>query len=482
VGSEDTEAILTFLRDRGAGELPHARGRSLLEHLTETAAILGRWHQPEWLRRAALLHSVYGTDAYRRRLLGESDRDAVVELAGPRAERLAHLFARTPRRGLLAGTHRWAPGVLGDPAPTRAELDALVVLHMANLAEQSAAPDGSPGRWLAELGRLAGHVIDSETITLPSVFAALLHLTAADEERARTAYRAGVATGDREQLALAAASSPVVAEPCIHLGWGELARERLTALGVAWDKRRTYEEWLGLATAGAPPAQRPRASGRARFLTYLDGLSAGERAYPGLRAQPWHDVAGFPLARALEAQAGAIAGEIGALTSFQREAEPIARTGDWDVAFFFERGRRDEAACAACPSTARVIDADTVMRTSAGLVYASRLAPGTHIAPHRGPTNIRLRCHLAITVPEEGDCAIRVGAETRRWEAGRAIVFDDSFDHEAWNHSDTERIVLVVDLWHPDLSPEEIRLLTSLHGQAARLAGYWRANERARAD
>ncbi len=123
-----------------------------------------------------------------------------------------------------------------------------------------------------------------------------------------------------------------------------------------------------------------------------------------------------------------------------------------------------------------MIDGDGVMRTSAGLIYASRLAPGTHIAPHRGPTNIRLRCHLAITVPE-GDCGLRVGDQTRRWEPGHAIVFDDSFEHEAWNHTEAERIVLVVDLWHPDLSPEEIRLLTSLHGQAARLASYWRANE-----
>ncbi len=244
MSSDVTEAIVSFLRERGAGELPHARGRSLLEHLSETAAILGRWRQPEWLQHAALLHSVYGTDAYRRQLLSDSDREVLAALAGPRTERLAYLFARTPRRPLLAGTHRWAPGVLGDPAPTRAELDALVVLHMANLAEQAAARDGSPGRWLAQLGRLAGHLADSETITLPSVFAALLHLTDEDEERARQAYRAGLAENDREQLAIAAASCPVLAEPCIHLGWSELARERLTALGAAWDKRHTYQEWL----------------------------------------------------------------------------------------------------------------------------------------------------------------------------------------------------------------------------------------------
>ena len=152
------------------------------------------------------------------------------------------------------------------------------------------------------------------------------------------------------------------------------------------------------------------------------------------------------------------------------------------MAFFYERGRRHDELCAACPVTTTGIEAYSAVRTLAGLIYASRMTPGTHIQPHQGPTNLRVRCHLGITVPD-GDCAIRVGEETRRWEEGRCLVFDDHFEHEAWNHTDQDRIVLIVDVWHPGLSAEEVRLLEDLHryaeGHARRLNRYWAKNEAA---
>jgi aspartate beta-hydroxylase len=120
----------------------------------------------------------------------------------------------------------------------------------------------------------------------------------------------------------------------------------------------------------------------------------------------------------------------------------------------------------------------------AGLIYVSRMRAGTHIAAHRGPTNVRLRCHLGVTVPP-GDCAIRVGDETRRWVEGECLVFDDHFEHEAWNHTEADRIVLIADLWHPDLSAAEIRLLEGLHryadAAARQLNRYWSSNAVARA-
>jgi aspartate beta-hydroxylase len=122
------------------------------------------------------------------------------------------------------------------------------------------------------------------------------------------------------------------------------------------------------------------------------------------------------------------------------------------------------------------------IRTTAGLIYVSRLRAHTHIDAHRGPTNLRVRCHLGLDVPE-GDCAIRVGADTRRWTEGRCLVFDDYFEHEAWNHTDEDRLVLIVDLWHPGLSETEVMLLEGLqgyaHSHAERLARYWSANARA---
>jgi hypothetical protein len=86
------------------------------------------------------------------------------------------------------------------------------------------------------------------------------------------------------------------------------------------------------------------------------------------------------------------------------------------------------------------------------------------VAKHHGSTNKKLRCHLPLRVPKgtgaEGDpppCWLRVGSQTVPVQEGVAIVFDDSFEHEAANdHSSEPRVVLVVDFWHPDFSDEEV--------------------------
>lgn len=540
------EALLAFLRERGAGEARHGRGRPLLEHLSETAAVLARWHQPETLQHAALLHSVYGTDAYRHELLGAGDRGELAAIAGDQAERLAYLFSITPRGPLLAGTYRWAPQALGRQAeaeapPSRDELDALVMLHMANLAEQAATSAGAPGRWLVKLHDYAELVMDSETITLPGFLAGLAGLSSEDEAELRRAYRAALLlTDDLEaratRLAASASLCAVVPEPCVWLAhlaaqrgdegaartWVRLAGRRLDELGTVWDKRLSFEEWAKLirALGDRPRAERANAAeaarahadprtlyeaiverdaperrprvravgGGARFQRYLDSLAQADpdgpppgRMYPDLESAPWHDPADFPLAGYLESHYDVIREEILALDphTFHRESESIARSGDWDVAFFYERGHRHDETCARCPVSTRAIETYGAMRTMAGLSYASRMRPGTHIAAHRGPTNLRLRCHLGIQVPD-GDCALRVGDETRRWQNGRCLVFDDHFEHEAWNHTGDERVVLIVDLWHPGLSAEEVRLLEGLHrytdAHARRLHRYWAAN------
>jgi hypothetical protein len=163
-----------------------------------------------------------------------------------------------------------------------------------------------------------------------------------------------------------------------------------------------------------PPTE---AAGRKRFHQYIDVVAdatggTGRGGYPDLELRPWHDASDFPLAGYLEAHFAEIRDEVLALepARFHRESERIERTGDWDVAFFYERGRRREEVCEACPVTTRGIETMPAMRTAGGLIYVSRMRPGTHIRPHRGPTNLRLRCHLGITVPD-GDCALRVGGK-----------------------------------------------------------------------
>jgi aspartyl/asparaginyl beta-hydroxylase (cupin superfamily) len=90
----------------------------------------------------------------------------------------------------------------------------------------------------------------------------------------------------------------------------------------------------------------------------------------------------------------------------------------------------------------------------------SLLAPGTSIPPHVGVNNARLVCHLPLVVPE--GCWFRVGAETRCWKRGEALVFDDTIEHEAVNPTDQLRVMLIFDIWHPDIAPIERQAITAL--------------------
>ena len=102
------------------------------------------------------------------------------------------------------------------------------------------------------------------------------------------------------------------------------------------------------------------------------------------------------------------------------------------------------------------------------MVFFSCLAGGTHVTPHCGASNTRLRCHIGLKVPP--GCSIRVGDEEREWNERKVIVFDDSFEHEVWNRSAETRWVLIVDFWHPELTPVERKALARL--------SYFRRKER----
>lgn len=83
-----------------------------------------------------------------------------------------------------------------------------------------------------------------------------------------------------------------------------------------------------------------------------------------------------------------------------------------------------------------------------------KLVPGTKLKPHTGPVNFHLYCHLGLVVPKGP--RLRVGrGKPRRWQEGKALCFDDSFDHEAWHDGDEARYVLMVTFWHPDLGTPE---------------------------
>jgi aspartyl/asparaginyl beta-hydroxylase (cupin superfamily) len=128
---------------------------------------------------------------------------------------------------------------------------------------------------------------------------------------------------------------------------------------------------------------------------------------------------------------------------------------DWTAVHLLNCGRRVAANADACPVTMEVLShlpQPTIAGASPNAMF-SLLAPHTAIPPHVGVSNARLVCHLPLVVPP--GCWFRVGAETRFWREGEAFVFDDTVEHEALNPSGALRVVMICDVWHPDLSPPE---------------------------
>lgn len=124
----------------------------------------------------------------------------------------------------------------------------------------------------------------------------------------------------------------------------------------------------------------------------------------------------------------------------------------WKTYFFFAYGFRSAANCARCPRTAALLEAVPGLTTA----FFSILSPGKHIGEHRGPWRGVLRYHLALKVPEPASAAgITVGGETAHWEEGRSLLFDDGYDHWAWNDTTGVRVVLFVDVIRPLRAPAD---------------------------
>ena len=124
----------------------------------------------------------------------------------------------------------------------------------------------------------------------------------------------------------------------------------------------------------------------------------------------------------------------------------ISYGDNWKTFVFYVLGKRIDENCRACPRTAEILDNLPNLQNA----WFSILAPGYHIPPHRGPTKAVVRCHLGLRIPAAAErCWIRVGGETRNWEAGRCLCFDDTFEHEVHNATEQPRAVLFLDLDRP---------------------------------
>jgi aspartyl/asparaginyl beta-hydroxylase (cupin superfamily)/Tfp pilus assembly protein PilF len=143
----------------------------------------------------------------------------------------------------------------------------------------------------------------------------------------------------------------------------------------------------------------------------------------------------------------------------------------WSVLHLVKGGRVVEENAAQCPRTMALWrtapSPQQPGRTPVALF--SLLKPRTRIPPHVGVSNCRLLVHVPLIVPE--GCGFRVGNQTRPWAPGQAWVFDDSIEHEAWNDSDQLRVIMIFDIWHPQITPAEQMMIGALSGALNEFTG-----------
>ncbi|OHT20378.1 Aspartyl/Asparaginyl beta-hydroxylase [Sphingomonas haloaromaticamans] len=138
--------------------------------------------------------------------------------------------------------------------------------------------------------------------------------------------------------------------------------------------------------------------------------------------------------------------EVPPLASVSPDHRRIAPAGRWRSFFLIGYGYREENNCRACPRTTELVSKVPGLNSA----FFSILVPNTRIPTHTGVTKAFLTCHLGIQVPREKDkCRMRVVDQWLSWEEGKALVFDDVFEHEVQNDTDETRIVLLVQFRRP---------------------------------
>jgi hypothetical protein len=228
-----------------------------------------------------------------------------------------------------------------------------------------------------------------------------------------------------------------------------------------------------------------QAGGGPRVLEALDVMLGRKEIYlqqptsfyfPGLPQRRFYEREEFPWIGAVEAAAPAIRAELEAVLADRRGFEPYVLPhpdrplqtnpllGDpsWSAFHLFRQGEPVPGNAERCPSAIAALRKAPMpaIRGRSPMALFSVLRAGAHIAPHNGLLNTRLICHLPLIVPP--GCSLRVGSETRDWQEGKCLIFDDSIEHEAWNRSDRTRVILLFEIWRPEIGEAERAALTAM--------------------
>jgi aspartate beta-hydroxylase len=292
--------------------------------------------------------------------------------------------------------------------------DFLALLLKASLHEQLADPDRA-----AEIYRAALFHAESAGTLPPSVSAQLDHA-----RRFLQSHRSAIE-----------ARLPALDLDALHARRSRQFVENVLERPTLYRQEPTHYRYPGLPDTAFFDEAHPELMARLRaawpdIRRELEGLLAGHRG----QQRPYVDFGpGQPVGQWAD----------------------LNRSPKWNALHLIRYGDRDPVNAALCPTTIEAFagpaQAD-VPGLSPNLMF-SLLAPHTHIPPHHGVANFRAVLHLPLIVPPA--CRFRVGGETREWVEGEPWIFDDTIEHEAWNDSDELRVVLIGDVWRPELDAQD---------------------------
>lgn len=290
------------------------------------------------------------------------------------------------------------------------------------------------------------------------------HLRSGDLRAASSFYAAALGAAPPEERL-----SPMMAN--------ELRRAQAAAAQLKQQFAAHLEKSLSDRLAGEPLAR--------RVATAVDLMLGRKQVFlqqptafyfPGLPQVEFYEREQFPWLAEVEAAIPAMRAEVEAAMARDGAFIPYVESdpnrppamhgllGDpsWGAFHLWRQGARVAGNADRCPRTMAALEHAPMPRIEgrSPMALYSLLRPGARIAPHNGLLNTRLICHIPLVVP--GRCSLRVGNEIREWEEGRALIFDDSIEHEAWNDSGSTRVVLLFEIWRPELGEAERRQLTAL--------------------
>jgi aspartyl/asparaginyl beta-hydroxylase (cupin superfamily) len=218
-----------------------------------------------------------------------------------------------------------------------------------------------------------------------------------------------------------------------------------------------------LATEGIAPMDRPGLFTRF-FMAVVEYAERLNLNCARLGNPCVYDNSLFPWVTGLESNWQTIRGELDRVLARRNElpnvqditvdAKAITKDAGWKIFLLAAYGIKSEPNIALCPETWRLARQIPGLKTAMFSIFE----PGKRLPPHRGPYNGVLRLHLGLLVPEHDgrNLGIRIGPETRSWDEGSVLIFDDAYEHEAWNETGKPRVVLFVDFEKPLTFPANI--------------------------